>query len=509
MSRILIAILFLASFGQSAFSAACAPGTLAGYIALGTAGCTIGGNTFGSFQALSNTGSSTAVAASSVSVTPSGSPGSPGFTFLVNLRSTAPQPSQEVRFLYKVTGAQVLDSQVALSNSSATGDGIVLFIQDYCVNGTFGPDGATGCTGNANEQVLLANGSEQSSFSPAASLVVSNDLVVDGGQHGSASGGAFTNQFDALGQDCTYSVTPGSQTAAAAASQQTQTIATSSVCGWQAVSNASWLVITSAASGTGNGTVTYQIQANTAATPRTGTLTIAGQTVTITQSGTTSSTGSGPSTTVFVTSLYQDLLGRAPDSGGLNYYVTSIDGGGLTRSQAAAQFFTSPEFSSAGLYIIKLYIAVLKRDPDYAGWAFWLNSLRAGTPALSILNSFLNSPEFTTLYGNTTNATFVNLVYQNVLGRQPDTGGYNYYLNLLNTGGLSRAALMDQFIQSPEFSANVQGRAYANLLYMGFLKRTADPSGLTFWTDALMNLNNLPTAISSFITSAEYLARFS
>ena len=45
------------------------------------------------------------------------------------------------------------------------------------------------------------------------------------------------------------------------------------------------MTVTSGSSGTGPGTVTYNVTANTSTSPRTGTLTIAGHTVTVTQAG--------------------------------------------------------------------------------------------------------------------------------------------------------------------------------------------------------------------------------
>ena len=103
---------------------------------------------------------------------------------------------------------------------------------------------------------------------------------------------------------------------------------------------------------------------------------------------------------------------------------------------------------------------------------------------------------------------FVNLVYQNVLGRAPDQGGHDYWLGLLNSGQITRAGMMSGFIDSPEFSSNVRARAFANLLYMGFLRRTAEPAGLAFWTGILADPNQLPNAISGFINGPEYMARF-
>ena len=49
------------------------------------------------------------------------------------------------------------------------------------------------------------------------------------------------------------------------------------------MSNDSWITVTSGATGTGNGSVTFTVAANSVASPRTGTLTVAGQTFTVTE----------------------------------------------------------------------------------------------------------------------------------------------------------------------------------------------------------------------------------
>ena len=63
--------------------------------------------------------------------------------------------------------------------------------------------------------------------------------------------------------------------------------ASSSTYSWTATSSNSWIVITSGSSGTGNGTVTYSVAANTTRSARKGTMTVAGQTITIRQAGST------------------------------------------------------------------------------------------------------------------------------------------------------------------------------------------------------------------------------
>ncbi len=81
---------------------------------------------------------------------------------------------------------------------------------------------------------------------------------------------------------CTADVSPLSHTADSGGGTRSVTVNTGAGCPWAAVSNASWLTITGGASGSGSGTVTFSI-ASTSGPARSGTLTIAGQTVTVTQ----------------------------------------------------------------------------------------------------------------------------------------------------------------------------------------------------------------------------------
>jgi uncharacterized protein (TIGR03437 family) len=83
---------------------------------------------------------------------------------------------------------------------------------------------------------------------------------------------------------CTYSINPTSQSFSSSGGSGSVAVNTQAGCAWTAVSNASFITITSGSSGNGSGTVNYSVAANTGAT-RTGTMTIAGQTFTVTQSG--------------------------------------------------------------------------------------------------------------------------------------------------------------------------------------------------------------------------------
>ncbi|MBS1796577.1 MAG: carboxypeptidase regulatory-like domain-containing protein [Acidobacteria bacterium] len=85
--------------------------------------------------------------------------------------------------------------------------------------------------------------------------------------------------------DCSYSLSPASQTVAQAGGSFSAAVTTTGQCTWTAVSNAGWLNFTGSTNGTGNGTVAYSVDPNPNAVSRTGTITVGGQTLSVTQFG--------------------------------------------------------------------------------------------------------------------------------------------------------------------------------------------------------------------------------
>ena len=102
----------------------------------------------------------------------------------------------------------------------------------------------------------------------------------------------------------------------------------------------------------------------------------------------------------------------------------------------------------------RLYRAYFLRDPDQAGLDYWLGRYGSGELCLDgISEQFAVSPEFTARYGTLGVPEFVRLVYLNVLGREPDPDGYNYWAGRLAYEGLRRGEMMAAFSQSAEFRA--------------------------------------------------------
>jgi hypothetical protein len=84
---------------------------------------------------------------------------------------------------------------------------------------------------------------------------------------------------------CTYSLSQSTQNPPAGGGGNSVDITTQPGCNWAVAEGESWLGVTSGASGTGSGTVTYSVTANSVCGPRTGEVSIGGQLLTVIQAG--------------------------------------------------------------------------------------------------------------------------------------------------------------------------------------------------------------------------------
>jgi hypothetical protein len=189
----------------------CTTESLASYIALGSAGCAIGSDTFASFTIISpGTAGATTIDPSVVAVTPSGSTTDPALTFSTNLTAISGQ-LLEAFFNYTVAGAAFTSDTLNLSAATEAVDGAITDIQNYCFGGNFGPDGVDGC--NTTNGALLgldgAQNTDSTTIAGATTLGITDDFTIDGGPPNdpgsAATGGTFADQFTA---NATSSPTP-------------------------------------------------------------------------------------------------------------------------------------------------------------------------------------------------------------------------------------------------------------------------------------------------------------
>ena len=213
-------------------------------------------------------------------------------------------------------------------------------------------------------------------------------------------------------------------------------------------------------------------------------------------------------TAEFVKQQYRDFLNREAETGGLQYWVNIINSGAMTRAQVIDSFFWSEEFGGRIAPIVRLYFAYFLRIPDYGGLMYWIDQFSNGQSLGAISDAFAASSEFQQTYGSLSKEAFVNLVYQNILGRAPDPGGYAFWLGELNSGRRTRGQVMIGFSESAEYKGLTSHEVYVTMMYVGMLRRSPEQEGFNFWVDYLDSGNSGLALIDGFLYSQEYANRF-
>jgi hypothetical protein len=149
---------------------------------------------------------------------------------------------------------------------------------------TVGVTTADGCAWTASSQAdwITVTAGAAGSGSGTVSLTVAANAGTQRTGTAVIAGQPFTVTQAA---PCSYAVAPTEQAVPALGGTFSVAITTETGCAWTATANVDWITITSSASGTASGTVTYRVNPGTIVLARQGTLTIAGQTVTVSQAG--------------------------------------------------------------------------------------------------------------------------------------------------------------------------------------------------------------------------------
>jgi hypothetical protein len=136
----------------------------------------------------------------------------------------------------------------------------------------------------------------------------------------------------------------------------------------------------------------------------------------------------GNDPTAWLTGIYQDLLGRLPDSNGLNNWLTHL-AQGMTPFAIADAIATSPEREA--IVIRSDYTQFLGRIARNDEVIAWLNQVQAGVNRAGVAAGIIASNEF---FGEANNdpTTFIIHTYQDVLLRTPSQTEINFWLNVYN-----------------------------------------------------------------------------
>jgi len=188
------------------------------------------------------------------------------------------------------------------------------------------------------------------------------------------------------------------------------------------------------------------------------------------------------------------------------------------RVGVSAAFFVEEEFQQTGFVVYRMNMAALGLIPDYFHFTIDRNRLIGGAElqqtTAAYANDFVQSGIFLQFYPTSLSATdFVNHLFDTAQ-LFPYTSERQQEIQALSIAGKTRAQVLLDVIELPEFRAQVYNPAFVLMQYYGYLRRDLDPGGFQFWLDILNN--KLPNddsgyraMVCAFVTSAEYQDRFS
>jgi hypothetical protein len=211
---------------------------------------------------------------------------------------------------------------------------------------------------------------------------------------------------------------------------------------------------------------------------------------------------------LFAMQQYRDFLGREADAAGAAYWTGKISPGVDSRALVINDFLSSAEFAGTISPVARLYFAYFLRVPDFAGLDFWLTYSRSGNSLESISSYFAASPEFNARYGALDNRRFTELVYKNVLGREPDDEGRAFWVKQLDSGVMTRGQVMLGFSESEEYRAEVAPNVSVILSFMGMLRIAPDATEFTYWGQRLREGGTRLEMFRTLLNAVQYRTRF-
>ncbi len=114
----------------------------------------------------------------------------------------------------------------------------------------------------------------------------------------------------------------------------------------------------------------------------------------------------------------------------------------------------------------RIYRAAFDRTPDEAGLGYWIAAMDGGMGFADVAAHFVGSQEFIALYGAApSNSDIVTRMYRNILDRDPEQAGFDFWVDVLDRKLVNLPSLLAEFSESNENRTAVaeiiaQGVAY-------------------------------------------------
>jgi cyclophilin family peptidyl-prolyl cis-trans isomerase len=211
---------------------------------------------------------------------------------------------------------------------------------------------------------------------------------------------------------------------------------------------------------------------------------------------TNSVTNKPPATNAtFITQLYQDLLGRQPEGGAVNFWTGQMNNG-MSRRQVATEILHSQE--GLIIQVDRLYRSLLGREADEGGLELSVLALVHGDSLQHIRSVILGSDEYFQVHASS-NGNFVQAVFHDMLGRLAESGYTSMTVPLLDNHSFSRESLARAILRAPEATQDLVTNLYEQLLH-----RTPDSGGLQIFASDLKTPSAEDSVMTDLVSSNEY-----
>lgn len=205
---------------------------------------------------------------------------------------------------------------------------------------------------------------------------------------------------------------------------------------------------------------------------------------------------------------HRDLIGRPPTTAESASWIAKLEAGTATRAQLVDGLRRSSENTTNVDPTARLYRAFLGRAPDAGGLKYWINRKRSGAWTLTkMADSFATSNEFKRKYGTLTNRRFVTRIYTDVLGRTADPSGVDYWTGKLDRRERTRGGVMVGFSESNEYKRKQAQNTDVAVAYILLLDRVPTADETTAWVDRQVAGIPHPTLLEDVLASTAYAAR--
>lgn len=211
----------------------------------------------------------------------------------------------------------------------------------------------------------------------------------------------------------------------------------------------------------------------------------------------------------FVTGTFLDVTAKQPTPAEQSTWVAALAGGTVSKGAFVEALRRGPDNTAAVDPVARLYRAFLGRAPDAGGLRFWIARKRAGTWSVTkMADAFAGSSEFKAKYGTLTNRQFVVRIYDDVLQRAPDPGGVDYWTARLDTKQKTRGGVMVGFSESNEYRTKQRANTDIAIAHTFLLQRAATPSEAAAWSTAMAAGTSHIDLLCELLESAAYAQRF-